>query len=80
MKYIFIILLIIYIIGVVASFFAGLALMILNSEYGREDDDYIEGKYLVTHSIIFPYAVYKIVKARLDIADETRDLFFGGRK
>lgn len=66
MKLFFAILLVIYIFGVIFTFFCGLGTMLLNAEYGRDDIDYKEGKMLCKYSIVFPYAACKLIQSRLD--------------
>ena len=65
MKYLFLILFILYLIGAFGSALCGLIGMIIMSEFGRDDEDFIEAKIWFTHCLVFPYAIYKIIKMRL---------------
>lgn len=58
-----------YVVGALITAFVGLIEMIAFCDYGREDENYKEGKSLLKYSLIFPYAVYKHIKNKLDEAD-----------
>jgi len=63
-------LIIIYVVVMFVFLLAGISLVFDNAEYGKDDEEFKQGRYILKTWIIWPYCLYRIVKMKIKEAEE----------
>lgn len=66
----FVLLSVLYVAGIVFCAIGGTIGMLIFADEGRSSSEFCRFKTLFIFAFIFPYGIYKIIKAQLDAADQ----------